>query len=341
MNPWKKLIILILTIPLKKKFSADVGLVLLLLTLISTIIVSERTVFPDVPKRIEIEKSILDGTMEPPYQYRIMKTLSGSAIQFIISPFVENEITRHTLAYQILLFLTFSFVYALMYSYFRRFFSEGASITGLFLFIILIPLSITSIWEEGDYITLLFYLAGLSLMFSGREKWLPLLIAVGEINRDQIIFLLAFYAAYLYLENRLWDRRAWLTMLLSVAAWLSVYLLLRLIFGFKVSVYTIAHNVSSNISLWKQILELWIVMVSVFAVLSIASFKKSSRFFKAGLISLIPYIMIFSVLAIITQFAKFLPAYLILIPMALQKLTGEYTTDTAHNGDELQKTRVN
>lgn len=300
-------------------------------------IVSERTIFPDIPKRMEIERSILDGTMEPPYQYRIMNALAGTGIQKILSPFMQSETERHALSYQIIMFSVFTGIYFLMYSYFRRFFSQGAAVTGMLLFSILLPLSITSIWEEGDYITLLIYLAALNMMFSGKEKWLPLLIAIGMINRDQIIFILAFYLAFLYHEGRLKDKKAWMTVILSAAAGAAVYILLRLIFGFRETVYTVAHNTSSNFSLWKSIVELWIVMISVFAVLSIASFRKSNRFFRAGLVSLIPYCIIFFLLAIITQLAKFLPAYLILIPMTLQKLTGEYTGINSEANKEALK----
>ena len=201
---------------------------------------------------------------------------------------------------------------------------------------IVIPLGITSIWEEGDYITLLFYLIGLNLMFSNKEKFLPLVFAFGVYNRDQIIYLLLFYAAYLFYEGRLREKKAIINSVICIVVWMAGYLLLRNIFGFKESVYTVKHNVTTNINTWKTIVELWIAMVSVYAVLSIISFRRSNKFFRFAMISLIPYVIVYFLFAIVSQLAKFLPAFLILIPMSLQVLTNEFTGNTEKEPERIR-----
>lgn len=302
-------------------------LVIILLTMISCMLISERTIFPDVPQRMKIEASILGGTMEPPYQYRIMKPLLGSLMQSALTPFIDDEVTRHVFAYQLMVFVVFLGVYSLFYKFLRLFFTVNTCILGLLLLQVVIPLGISSIWEEGDYITLLFFLVGLNLMFSGKEKFLPIVFAIGIFNRDQTIYLLFFYAAFLFYEGRIKDRKAIVNTVICVVLWAAGYLLLRYIFGFKESVYTVKHNVSTNINTWKTIVELWIVMISVFAMLSVISFPRSNRFFRLALISLIPYVIIFFLLGIVSQLAKFLPAFLVMIPMSLQVLTNEFTGD--------------
>ena len=295
--------------------------------MISCILISERTIFPDVPQRMKIEASILAGTMEPPYQYRVMKPLIGNLLQSALSPFIDDEVSRHAFSYQVMIFFVFLGVYFLFYKFLRNFFTENTCILGLLLLQVVIPLGITSIWEEGDYITLLLYLIGLNLMFSGKEKFLPLVIAVGVFNRDQIIYILFLYAAFLFFNGRIKDKKAFVNAAICVIIWGAGYLLLRNIFGFRESVYTIKHNVTTNINTWKSIAELWIAMISVFAFLSIISYKRSNKFFRFALISLIPYVMIYFLLAIVSQLAKFLPAFLVMIPMSLQVLTNEYTGD--------------
>lgn len=311
-------------------------LVILLLTMISYMIISERTIFPDVSQRMKIQESILNGTMEPPYQYRIMKPVLGNFLQTVLSPVMIDAAERHVLSYQIIVFLVFLGIYALFYRFLRNFFSVNASIIGLILLQVVIPLGISSIWEEGDYITLLFYLIGLNLMFSKKEKFLPLVFAVGVFNRDQINYLLLFYAAFLFYEGRLKDKKAIMNAVFCVVVWLAGYLLLRYIFGFKESVYTVTHNVTTNINTWKAIVELWIVMVSVYAVLSIISFRRSNKFFRFALVSLIPYVVVFFLFAIVSQLAKFLPAFLILIPMSLQVLTNEFTENADTEPERIQ-----
>jgi hypothetical protein len=74
-----------------------------------------------------------------------------------------------------------------------------------------------------------------------------------------------------------------------------------------------------------EIILLWIVLVVPFAILSLLSFNRSSMFFKCALISIGIYVIFFFFFGFLTQLAKFLPAYLILIPMSLQYLSDEYT----------------
>ena len=304
--------------------------------MISCMLISERTIFPDIPQRMKIEASILGGTMEPPYQYRVMKPVIGNLLQSVLSPFMKDEVLRHAFSYQLMIFFVFLGVYFLFFKFLRNFFTENTCILGLLLLQVVIPLGISSIWEEGDYITLLLYLVGLNLMFTGKEKFLPVVIAVGVFNRDQIIYILFLYAAYLFYEGRIKDKRAFLNAAICVVVWLAGYLLLRNIFGYKESVYTIKHNVTTNINTWKSIAELWIAMISVFAFLSIISYKRSNRFFRFALMSLIPYVMIYFLLAIVSQLAKFLPAFLVMIPMSLQVLTNEFTGESQAESERSQ-----
>lgn len=301
--------------------------IILLLTLISFEIVSKNTIQPDPQRRIRIQDSILTGQMEPPYQYRILKPVLGFALQLVISPFVKDKVKQHVLSYRIIIFVVFLGIYYLFYKFLKHFFSDKACIIGLLLLQIVIPLGITSIWEDGDYYTLLFYLIGLNLMFSGKDIYLPLVIFFGEFNRDQIIFLLIFYLIFLYGNKELFKPKSIGIILISVILWLSAYYSVRYYFGFKDSVYTFAHNLHSNRSALILIIELWISQILIFVIMSIKSFSRSSVFFRGCLISLAIYGIMFFFNGILSQLAKFLPAYLILIPMSLQYLMNEYSSD--------------
>ena len=312
--------------------------IILLLTLISFEIVSKNTIQPDPLRRIRIQDSILTGQMEPPYQYRIMKPVLGLTLQTVISPFVKDKVKLHILSYRIIIFIVFLFIYYLFYKFLQNFFSEKTCMLGLLLLQIVIPLGITSIWEDGDYYTLLFYLIGLNLMFSGRDIYLPIVIFLGEFNRDQIIFLLVFYLIFLYGNKELFRQRNIGIIITSIILWLIAFYSMRFYFGFKESVYTFAHNLHSNRSALTLIIELWISQIIIFVIMSIRSFNRSSIFFRGCLISLAVYGIMFFFNGILSQLAKFLPAYLILIPMSLQYMTNEYTSADKTNKDlNLQK----
>jgi hypothetical protein len=300
-----------------------VFLLILLLTMISSQIISDRTIKPNVPRRIGIQDSILTGTYEAPYQYRIMKPILGKFTQFFISRFVHDPIRSHIISYHINIFIVFLGIFSLMYFYMRMFFSVNVSMIGILLLQIVIPLGITSIWEEGDYITLLFYLIGIILIFRSKDYFLPVVILLGVLNRDQIIFILAFYVAFLIGEKRLFSKKGITVIILCLAAYFISYFSMRYYFGFKINYYVTEIQTSTNITFWKGILGLWAEQVFVYLILSIIAFKKSSTFFRLSLLSLILYVVIFFFNSILSQVAKILPAYLILIPMGLQTLTGE------------------
>ena len=307
--------------------SKYIYLLILLLTLISSQIISDRTIKPNVPRRISIQDSILAGTSEAPYQYRIFKPVAGTSIQFFVSRFIRDPQKSHVVAYHILIFIVFLVIFTLMYFYLSMFFSDNVCMIGLLLLQIVIPLGITSIWEEGDYITLMFYLIGINLIFRSKDQYLPLVFIFGTMNRTQIIFLIVFYLAYLIDKKILFKKRSILIIFSCFAGHFLTFYLLRLYFGFKVSPYGLDHETSTNISFWKDILGLWIEQVSVFVILSVIAFRNSRTFFRLSLLSLIVYVIMFFFNSIMSQIAKILPAYLILIPMSLQTLTGEKMKD--------------
>lgn len=306
--------------------SKYVFLLILLLTMISSQIISDRTIQVNVARRINIQDSILAGQYEAPYQYRIMKALFGKSTEFFVSKIVRDPIRSHIISYHIVIFIVFLGIFSLMYIYLKLFFSENACMIGLLLLQIVIPMGITSIWEEGDYITLLFFLIGFNLLFRSRENLLPLVILFGTLNRDQIIYILVFYVAFLIGEKRLFTRKGIIIIIMCLTAYFISYFSMRLYFGFKINHYVTEIQTSTNIDHWKAILGLWIEQVAVFVILSLISYKKSPAFFRLSLLSLILYVVIFFFNSILSQVAKILPAYLILIPMSLQTLTGELIT---------------
>lgn len=309
--------------PEKKNNKNYVFLLILLLTMISSQIISDRTIQPNVARRMNIQDSILAGQYEAPYQYRILKSLLGEVTEYFVSSVVQDPVRSHIISFHILIFLVFLGIFSLMYFYLRLFFSVYVCMTGMLLLQIVIPLGITSIWEEGDYFTLLFFLIGFNLMFRSKEYLIPVVVLIGVLNRDQIIYILAFYVAFLIGEKRLFSKKGITVILVSLIAYFVTYYSMRLYFGFKINHYVTEIQTSTNIDHWDSILGLWVEQVFVFVILCIISYKKSSTFFRLSLLSLILYVVIFFFNSILSQVAKILPAYLILIPMSLQTLSGE------------------
>ncbi len=183
---------------------------------------------------------------------------------------------------------------------------------------------------EGDFITLLFYVVGLNLILCRKDAYLPLVIGLGTFNREQMIFLVVFYAVHLISQQELFDKRNILVVSSCVGAYLAVFLGLRLYFGFKAGGHTMSVHIARNTDWYhvlRFILPLWLAEVAGFVVLCALAFKKTNTFFKLSFLSLGLYGLLFFLSGNLWELAKFLPAFLIMIPMSLQILTGEFADE--------------
>ncbi len=277
---------------------------------------------PDLLTRNEVQTNILTGQMDYPYQYRVLKPAIGYTLQKFISIFIPNRFRAHLYAFEIITLIAFFFFFFCFYRFLKIFFSDTTCIIGLILLQLVIPLSITSVWQEGDFYNFVFFTIAFLLMFRSKDYYIPLVFAVGMLNREQIVFLMVFYIAYLISQNKLNTKKSYFVILLSTAACAFVYFGLRWKFGFK---YTeVNYNSSRNIENIWHIIQLLAAEILIFAILSIKAFRTSGKFFQLGLISLGLYFILFFFYGYMGELAKFLPAYLILIPMSLQVLTGEF-----------------
>ncbi len=297
---------------------------IILTSLISFKIVDNRVIRADPVTRDQLQARILSGEAEFPHQYRILVPAMGYALQQLFHKLTKDPLKAHIYSYELIILIAFLLLYYCLFLFLNFFFTDISCMIGILLFQILIPLSITGVWQEGDFYNVLFFTIGLLLMFKSKDYYLPLVLGIGMINNEQILFLFIFYIAYLVSQNKLNTKKSYFIIALSAGVCIFVYILLKWKFGFRESetLYYALHNFESIPS----ILSLWITQVVIFVWLSIKSFKYSDNFFKLGLMSVGLYFILFFIYGNIGELAKFLPAYLILIPMSLQVLTGEKTT---------------
>ncbi|HNI99536.1 MAG TPA: hypothetical protein PL169_25970, partial [Leptospiraceae bacterium] len=280
---------------------------------------------PNLQKRIEFVDEILKGKSVQPYQYRVLKPFLGKKIGSLI-PF--NGHIKHFVGFSILNFFVFFGIYFLFFNYLKIFYDEKISFIGVLILQILIPLSVSGFYMEGDFITLLFYTVGLMLLFKNKQYFLPVLMFLAALNREQFIFFSVWHFIFLYSFKRL-DKKNLFILFLSVIMFWAGYHLPRLYFGIRENPYSMEIHLKNNTDpfwLYLKIIPLWISEIAGFFILAVYAFRKSSLFFRLLLISLIPYTAAFYVKANIWELAKYLPAMLVLIPMALGALTEERQT---------------
>jgi hypothetical protein len=302
-----------------------VFILIILLALTSQRIVYNVVLYPMLEWKIENQNAALRGEIGAPYQYRILKPVVCKLFDSMLRPLIKDEVSRYKIIYKGLLIALFFSIYLLFFLFLKNFFCDMTSIIGLLLLQVLVPLATTAnLWEEGDYINLLFYLLALYVIFKNREYWLPLIVAVAALNREQAIYILVFYAAYAWEQKKLFKSKSVLLIMCGAILYGAVVICLRLYFGYKPNPFTVSLVTKINLTEF-SIIRLWVEQVLIFVILSIASYKKSRLFFKLAFLSLIPYTVLFFFFGVAGELAKFLPAFVIMITMTLQLFKGEYT----------------
>ncbi|MFW6108360.1 MAG: hypothetical protein ACOC8D_00960 [bacterium] len=302
-------------------------MLVVVLAALATHYVVRHQIAPHALARAYYADRVLEGVREPPYRYRVLKPVMGSAVERCLEGVLAKRRDRHVAAYALIALVTFAGVFGLLHGYLRDLLGEGAALVGLLLFQGVVPLSVTGQMMMGDYLTLLFYLVGFRLMLGGREAYLPLLVAVAALNREQAVVMVAFYGVYVASQGMVGHLRKRAVIYGSLVAYVLVFAGLRIALGRPPSRFTmglhLAHN-TAPANLWGQILPVWGLGVLPLAALSVVAYRRSNRFFRAGLWCLIPYTAAFFVKGNLWELAKFLPAYLILLPMGLQALCGRF-----------------
>lgn len=288
--------------------------------------ITHQAIIPFAEDRVPFVEHILRGEMEPPYQFRLFEHAAARVFSLPARALFETEVHRHIFSYSVSLFFCLLGVQILLGRYLSAWFSRPTVLLGQSLFTALVPLSITGFFVDGDFFTLLYYLGGFVLLRAGRDAWLPLLVFIGTFNREQSVFLVVFYAASLFGKRRLWRRRSLLLIAGSLLSFAVVFLGLRAAFGFPKSRYTFALHIAHNTdpaNFFPHVLPLWMaVVLGVFGLAAIAA-QRASRSFRFLFASLLPYGVLYFLHGNMWELAKFLPAHLVMLPLALQALSGE------------------
>jgi hypothetical protein len=311
---------------------------IVLLTVLSTYYIFSQLILPNLPDRITFAALTVSGENIPPYRYRVLMPFMAQIIQGALGSILNAPFLQHIAAYVFIVFITFWIIFNQFYVLLRRLFTEKTALIGLLLLQLLIPLSVTGYFMEDDYITLMFYIIAINLLLSQKEAYLPLLIGIAAFNREQTIFIMVFYAIYMFSQRKI-NRRTIIIGLASVAAFAAVYIGLRLYFGVVPSPFSPATEIKFNLdipNLLANIIPLWLAQAGGFIVLCIRAYRRSNRFYRWGLLSLGVYFLLFLFSGHLTEFAKFLPAYVILLPMGLQALCNEYVDENMNKPAPIQ-----
>lgn len=297
-------------------------ILLICLAWLSTWTVVTRVIVPNLQARQLQVATLLDGSIEAPYQYRVLKHWLALGLDTLLRPLVEAPDVRHVLAYGTLTFVTCLGIYGLLYQYLHRCVGQTGALLGSLWLAAILPLSLTGFMMEGDLITLLTYLIILEMLHTRHSAWVPLAVGLGALNREQIGWAITWQALW-HVTAKTPRVRAGIELLGSLVAWSLVQGALRIHFGWKENPYTLAlhleHNGEPRAFLLK-ILPLWTALVLAPAWLAWKGRRTGSPFQRGMLLLVVPYTLMFGGKGNLWELAKFLPALLGLLPPALRTL---------------------
>lgn len=291
-----------------------------MLALLCAWFVVNRSLYPDVPQRMAWTDEVFAGTREAPYQYRVLEHLLGVGFGALLSPVVASERLRYFLGFALVDLVAFAAIFWLLHAWLRARFSRLATLLGMALFAAVVPLTVTGV-VEGDYLTVAAYLAAFVLMDRGRDWAVPLVVLVAALGREQAIFVVAFHGLKLLAEERAFAPRGVALGAAGVVAWAVPYFGVRWWFGLKESPYTVAAHVANNTDLGNLVYAigpLWLALVGGLVVLAALGWRASDRVARWWALALVPYTVLFFFLGNLWELAKYLPAVLVLLPVALR-----------------------
>lgn len=256
-------------------------IVLLSLALTATFYVLRTVILPNLSLRIAHEQRVVLGQSEPPYQYRVTKPLLAHALQVALAPLIPAGEVRHIASYTILLFFTFYGVFLALYSWLSRLgFTSPQALMGCLVLQVVMPLTVTGYYMEGDFINLLAFALGLLFIVNQRPVWLVALIGLAAFNREQIIFLLAFYWAFELSVPQPNLRRLVGTTLAAALVYAAVFFGLRFFVAVSENQYTLGLHLTNNQDNALATLLLWLVNVVGWAALAGWQVRHSGRFWQ-------------------------------------------------------------
>lgn len=289
------------------------------LALIISYYVTLRIDAPNYEMKLKRHTSIIDNNVEYPYKYRLINPYITN-VWFSAVKFFASEKTSFLLAYFIQNFIVYLFLFYCVNKYLGLWFDEKGVVTGMLIFSVLIPLSLTGYDVLGDMATAGFMALGFYLINVNKTILLYPLVFLAAFNELQIIILIA---AYLFTKTQnLTSAKGWLNFVLLLITFCIAYLVLYLMRGGTASqgdvVWYFTKDAAFNTA-HKDWILLWIIMITPFIPFVLKSFKPKPEFLRNSFMIILPlcYVISFFFIARMREIDKALTIFLILIPLAL------------------------
>ena len=289
---------------------------------------------PGINARMLLHQSILDGTAEPPYNYRLLVPLLTESSANIIS-FVSGIPFKISFALSYIIYNIFSlslFLFTL-YVYLKEWHSKSLSIIGTLFCAALLPISLRDhYFQPWSLIEAWFFVMTMYATYKARFSWVVIITGLAVLNRTTGIFIPLIYllgsvdfkALINHPQNSNIKSIAYkFTLLVSIS--LVLILIVRNIQEGGAHIHSLTWIFEHNITRFN--LAMALINLSLFSgawwVFSIFGFKHADRYTKQLLVFVPLYLVPIIIFGLWKEVRMLLPIYPIIISLGLFYISKE------------------
>ena len=274
---------------------------------------------PEYNKKLIRHSSIINNTAEYPYKYRLLNPFITHVYFSALKLFISEK-ASFVLAYFIQNLIVYGLLMLAVFNLFGIWFDDTGAVSGMLLFAILIPLSLTGYDTLGDMTTAALMAFGFCCINKSKIFMLFPIVFIGTFNEMQILMLIIFY--FIGSKQNLTDKKAWLNAIGLVITFAIAYAVIYLIRGGQAGkedfIWFFTKDASFNIA-HKNWMVLWFLMIAPFLYFVFKEFKPKPEFLRRNLLFTLPvfYFGAFFFMGRLREIDKALTIFLILIPLSL------------------------
>jgi len=282
---------------------------------------------PTVDVRSQLHQSIIDGTADSPYRYRVLVPYLTQGLSLILHPLFETD----SLVYSYRIFDTLAIFASLLtlYQYLRNWFSDRISLIGVLIMSTSMLVGFQNhYYQPWSLLEPAVFALGLNLLLNKRYGWFGVIIALGTFIRETAIFLVILYFTtwafpYFWQEIRKDQIQKWEVGLGYFGIWGIIFFGLRLLLGEAVRTITVIEILRISTQTSNLIKALWygLLFLGIFWWFIFLGYKYSPIFIKKTAWLLPVYILLITFYNIWFEVRLLMTLYPILIPLGLSYLT--------------------
>ena len=261
--------------------------------------------------------SIVHGTADSPYRYRILVPQIIQGLSTLVNPDGVSGLAVAWFAYWI---LVYQLLFLAIYRILRIWFSPFLSLVGILVMAVSVQVTIDGTFQPWTVLEAGLYALAILAIYYKKNTALLIVLIVATINRETGCFILLFYCAQqIRMRWPFMDRKAWAWSTVYGVTWFALFVGLRLWLGPAHNAASIAEAFANNIEPY-HLVSFGLrasLFLGAYWIMVIAGWKTAPDFIRRAWMVAPIYLAFIMVFGVWREVRLLMPLYAILIPTGL------------------------